>query len=84
VKKCTINLRISSSWALVTDWVNPLREETFAWSQVRRAVLSPQTLLTASAYFGLLTAIYSFGLFVSSVQVPTCQLRADKCSFPPF
>ncbi|KAF2736686.1 MFS general substrate transporter [Polyplosphaeria fusca] len=42
-------------------------EEKFAWSEVRRAVLNPQTWLSASAYFGLLTGIYSFGLFLPTI-----------------
>jgi hypothetical protein len=33
-----------------------------------RAIFSPQTWLTAGAYFGLLSGIYSFGLFVSSAN----------------
>lgn len=32
-----------------------------------RALLSPQTWLTAGAYFGLLSAIYSFGLFLPTI-----------------
>ncbi|KAL5374818.1 hypothetical protein DPSP01_011654 [Paraphaeosphaeria sporulosa] len=42
-------------------------EEKFAWSEVRRAIFSPQTWLSASAYFGLLTGIYSFGLFLPTI-----------------
>ncbi|KAJ4353252.1 uncharacterized protein N0V89_004979 [Didymosphaeria variabile] len=42
-------------------------EERFAWSEVRRAAFSPQTWLSASAYFGLLTGIYSFGLFLPTI-----------------
>ncbi|CAI6331754.1 unnamed protein product [Periconia digitata] len=42
-------------------------EETFTYSEVLRAIFSPQTWLSASAYFGLLTAIYSFGLFLPTI-----------------
>ena len=35
------------------------------WSKVRRGVLEVQVWLTASAYFGILSGLYSFGLFVS-------------------
>lgn len=42
------------------------REETerFAWSEVARGVFNWQTWLSASAYFGILSGLYSFGLFV--------------------
>ena len=43
-------------------------DEKFSWAEFRRAICSPQTWLTACAYFGLLSGIYSFGLFVSSVM----------------
>ncbi|PVH99822.1 MFS general substrate transporter [Periconia macrospinosa] len=42
-------------------------EEKFAWSEVRRAIASAQTWLSAIAYFGLLTGIYSFGLFLPTI-----------------
>lgn len=44
---------------------NKERHEKFSLAEVRRAFLYPLTWLTAGAYFGLLSAIYSFGLFVS-------------------
>jgi hypothetical protein len=40
------------------------RDEKFSWVEMGRAIFSPQTWLTAGAYFGLLSGIYSFGLFV--------------------
>ncbi len=39
--------------------------ERFSLVEVRRAFMYPLTWLTAGAYFGLLSAIYSIGLFVS-------------------
>lgn len=48
-----------------TNWRHLKREEEISWSEVRRGLTSLQTWLSASAYFGLLTGIYSFGLFVS-------------------
>lgn len=41
--------------------------ERFKWSEVRRGAFSPQTLLTASAYFGILSGLYSFGLFLPTI-----------------
>ena len=36
----------------------------FRWSEVRRGILEPQMWLSASAYFAILSGLYSFGLFV--------------------
>ncbi|KAI1255581.1 hypothetical protein MGN70_002696 [Eutypa lata] len=41
--------------------------EKFSWSEVRRGVFSPQTWLTACAYFGILSGLYSFGLFLPTI-----------------
>ncbi|KAH7413925.1 putative MFS transporter [Phaeosphaeria sp. MPI-PUGE-AT-0046c] len=46
---------------------NQEMEESISWSEVRRGLISPQTWLSASAYFGLLTGIYSFGLFLPTI-----------------
>lgn len=41
--------------------------ERFSWSEVARGVFSAQTWLTASAYFGILSGLYSFGLFLPTI-----------------
>ncbi len=41
--------------------------EPFEWKRVIMAVLSIKTWLSASAYFCILTALYSFGLFVPTM-----------------
>lgn len=41
--------------------------EKFSWSEVRRGVFSLQTWLTALAYFGILSGLYSFGLFLPTI-----------------
>ncbi|KAI2605593.1 MFS general substrate transporter [Hypoxylon sp. NC1633] len=41
--------------------------EKFAWSEVGRGVFSLQTWFTASAYFGILSGLYSFGLFLPTI-----------------
>ncbi|KAI0376305.1 MFS general substrate transporter [Hypomontagnella monticulosa] len=41
--------------------------EKFAWSEVVRGVFSLQTWFTASAYFGILSGLYSFGLFLPTI-----------------
>ncbi|KAK3356550.1 putative MFS transporter [Lasiosphaeria hispida] len=42
-------------------------EEGFSLAEMWRAISSPQTWLTAGAYFGLLSGIYSFGLFLPTI-----------------
>lgn len=41
--------------------------DQFEWSEVRRGVFSIQTWLSASAYFGILAGLYSFGLFLPTI-----------------
>jgi hypothetical protein len=41
--------------------------EPFEWWRVRQAVFSVKTWLSASAYLCILTALYSFGLFVPTM-----------------
>ncbi|KAI1078004.1 MFS general substrate transporter [Whalleya microplaca] len=41
--------------------------EIFSWSEVIRGVLSFQTWFTACAYFGILSGLYSFGLFLPTI-----------------
>ncbi|KAK0669908.1 major facilitator superfamily domain-containing protein [Cercophora samala] len=48
---------------------NPVleREERFKWSEVRRGILNLQVWLTATAYFAILSGLYSFGLFLPTI-----------------
>ena len=41
--------------------------EKFQWSEVRRGVLNVQLWLTATAYFAILSGLYSFGLFLPTI-----------------
>ncbi|CAI7626837.1 unnamed protein product [Penicillium viridicatum] len=41
--------------------------ESFKWSEVRRGVLDLQVWLSASAYFAILSGLYSFGLFLPTI-----------------
>ncbi|KAI1340233.1 major facilitator superfamily domain-containing protein [Xylariaceae sp. FL0016] len=41
--------------------------EKFSWGEVRRGVFGLQTWLTALAYFGILSGLYSFGLFLPTI-----------------
>ncbi|OBT70988.1 hypothetical protein VF21_09886 [Pseudogymnoascus sp. 05NY08] len=43
--------------------------EKFAWSEVRRGLLSPQLWFSATAYLAILAALYSFGLFLPTIIV---------------
>lgn len=52
--------------------------EKFSWREVRRGAFSPQTWLTACAYFGILAGLYSFGLFVGLNLSP----RPSRLHFP--
>lgn len=41
--------------------------ERFAWSEVKRGVFNLQVWLTATAYFAILSGLYSFGLFLPTI-----------------
>jgi len=41
--------------------------EKFRWSEVRRGVLNVQLWLSATAYFAILSGLYSFGLFLPTI-----------------
>ncbi|KAK0611644.1 major facilitator superfamily domain-containing protein [Immersiella caudata] len=43
------------------------REERFKWSEVYRGVFNLQVWFTATAYFGILAGLYSFGLFLPTI-----------------
>ncbi|KAI1332371.1 MFS general substrate transporter [Xylariaceae sp. FL0255] len=45
----------------------PAKEEHFSWTEVGRGVFSVQTWLTALAYLGILSGLYSFGLFLPTI-----------------
>ncbi|KZL70530.1 major facilitator superfamily transporter [Colletotrichum tofieldiae] len=43
------------------------REERFRWSEVGRGVFNIQVWLSATAYFAILSGLYSFGLFLPTI-----------------
>jgi len=43
--------------------------ESFKWSEVARGIFNISTWLSASAYFGILAGLYSFGLFLPTIIV---------------
>ncbi|KAM7207921.1 Major facilitator superfamily domain containing protein [Naviculisporaceae sp. PSN 640] len=43
------------------------REEKFKWSEVGRGIFNLQVWLTATAYFAILSGLYSFGLFLPTI-----------------
>ncbi|EFQ34342.1 major facilitator superfamily transporter [Colletotrichum graminicola M1.001] len=43
------------------------REEKFRWSEVGRGVFNVQVWLSATAYFAILSGLYSFGLFLPTI-----------------
>ncbi|KAK1750127.1 MFS general substrate transporter [Echria macrotheca] len=61
-------------------------EEKFSPREMLRAILSPQTWLTAGAYFGLLSGIYSFGLFLPTIILGLGYTanQAQLWSVPPY
>lgn len=60
--------------------------EKFSLLEVRRAFLYPLTWLTAGAYFGLLSAIYSIGLFLPTIIVKLNYTANDAqlMTVPPY
>ncbi|KAJ5652560.1 hypothetical protein N7507_009986 [Penicillium longicatenatum] len=42
-------------------------EQSFMWSEVRRGIFCVQLWLSASAYFSILSGLYSFGLFLPTI-----------------
>lgn len=53
--------RLTADGPRGTDSTAAADHDQFSWYQVRRAVFSIQTWLSASAYFCILSALYSFG-----------------------
>jgi hypothetical protein len=45
------------------------QHESFQWSEVTRGLFNISTWLSASAYFGILAGLYSFGLFLPTIIV---------------
>ncbi|KAL2816750.1 major facilitator superfamily domain-containing protein [Aspergillus granulosus] len=41
--------------------------DSLRWSEVRRGLLDPQMWLSATAYFAILSGLYSFGLFLPTI-----------------
>ncbi|EPS26485.1 hypothetical protein POX_g09219 [Penicillium oxalicum] len=41
--------------------------DSFKWSEVCRGILEPQVWFSASAYFAILSGLYSFGLFLPTI-----------------
>jgi len=61
-------------------------EERFSWSEVRRAFAYPLVWLTASAYFGLLSGIYSIGIFLPTIilKLGYTAHEAQLMTVPPY
>lgn len=60
--------------------------EPFQWSDVAVAVFSIRTWLSALAYMAILTALYSFGLFIPTIikDLGYTAVRAQLFSVPPY
>ncbi|KAF7969156.1 hypothetical protein HWV62_28202 [Athelia sp. TMB] len=60
--------------------------EPFDWMRVREGVFSIKTWLSAFAYGGILTALYSFGLFVPTIVqgLGYTANRAQLFTVPPY
>ncbi|KAJ5101437.1 hypothetical protein NUU61_003659 [Penicillium alfredii] len=50
-----------------TEGTAMAEQGSFRWSEVRRGVLSVQVWLSATAYFAILSGLYSFGLFLPTI-----------------
>lgn len=60
--------------------------DAFSWYQVGRGIFSIQTWLSACAYFAILSALYSFGLFLPSIitGLGYTAIQAQLYSVPPY
>jgi sugar phosphate permease len=60
--------------------------ETFQWSEVRRGVISPMLWMSATAYFAILSGLYSFGLFLPTIikDLGYEANQAQLFSVPPY
>jgi hypothetical protein len=63
-----------------------IAQEPFEWWRVNQAVFSIKTWLSASAYLAILSALYSFGLFVPTIVqgLGYTAVRAQLFSVPPY
>ncbi|KAJ0415558.1 major facilitator superfamily domain-containing protein [Aspergillus carlsbadensis] len=57
-----IRLDIPSAQGALED-----EKDSFRWSEVRRGLLDPQMWFSATAYFAILSGLYSFGLFLPTI-----------------
>ena len=64
----------------------PPEPERFRWSEVLRGILSPQLWLSGTAYFAILSGLYSFGLFLPSIVVSLGYTAntAQLMTVPPY
>ncbi|KAL8286668.1 hypothetical protein RQP46_004196 [Phenoliferia psychrophenolica] len=78
--------RLNADGPRPTDDTASANHDQFSWYQVRRAVFSIQTWLSASAYFCILSALYSFGLFVPTIiqGLGYSAISAQLFSVPPY
>lgn len=60
--------------------------EQFQWSEVVRGIVSPQLWLSATAYFAILSGLYSFGLFLPTIikGLGYQANRAQLFTVPPY
>jgi len=60
--------------------------EAFEWREVRRGLIDIQTWLTAFAYLGLITSLYSFSLFLPTIVAGLgfSGERAQLTTVPPY
>ncbi|GFP59743.1 uncharacterized transporter C1002.16c [Trichoderma asperellum] len=63
-------------------------EEAFKWSEVRRGLFNVQIWLTSTAYFAMLSGVYSFGLFlptiVNALQITTNANKVQLWTVIPY
>ncbi|KAF5589691.1 major facilitator superfamily transporter [Fusarium pseudocircinatum] len=63
-------------------------DEKFSWGEVRRGVLNVQVWLTSTAYFAILSGLYSFGLFlptiVNDLHIASSANQAQLWSVIPY
>ncbi|KAK1138503.1 hypothetical protein N8T08_002453 [Aspergillus melleus] len=59
--------RLNLDSPTITEGSQTDGQETMRWSEVRRGVFDLQMWLSATAYFAILSGLYSFGLFLPTI-----------------
>jgi hypothetical protein len=65
--QCEYPVHLNVIWIRTKHVIRSQQDERFSWSEVRRGVFNLQVWLSATSYFAILSALYSFGLFLPTI-----------------